>query len=196
MTLFYKTCAPHMVLNFSKSPFSVKSDLKISRLSEWGSAKKVQKQNQRVFLNVPSFTPGISNPCSSKGLHGFLFYKQLSWNCGKLSETESDTMELGGVGSDKGWRTQRSIGHRNVLENQRIQQAFSQTALLLYFCRPSLFRAAEILFLAGKQRKNRKCFSFVAFAGDYRMVQARAASQYECQEVWVMCIVLFRNTII
>lgn len=104
----------------------------------------------------PAFTQGISNPCGSKGLHNFLFYKQISWNCRKLSATESNTMGLGGVGSDKGWRTQWSIGHRNVLENQRIQQAFSQTALLLYFARPSLF--SEIPFLAGKQRKTAFCF--------------------------------------
>lgn len=104
----------------------------------------------------PAFTPGSSNPCSSNGLHGFLFYKQLSWNCGKLSATESDTMGLGAVGSDKGWGIQWSIGHRNVLENQRIQQAFSQMALLLYFPRPSLF--SESPFLAGKLRKTANIF--------------------------------------
>lgn len=141
----------------------------------------------------PAFTPGISNPCSSKGLHGFLFYKQLSWNCGKLSATESNTMGLVGVGSDKGWWTQWRIGRWNVLENQRIQQAFSQTALLLYFARPSLF--SEIPFLAGKQRKTAKHFSLVAFAADYRMVQAN--SKQVCVLVFVDYVYSsFSNTII
>ena len=67
---------------------------------------------------------------------------------GKLSVTENGTIGLGGVGSDGGLRTQWSKGRRNVLENQRIQRAFSQTAPSLYFARPSLFVAAEILFLA------------------------------------------------
>ncbi len=86
----------------------------------------------------------------------------------------------------KGRGTQWSIGHRNVLENERIQQAFNQTALLLYFARPSLFR--EIPFLAGKQRKTANIFLLLLLlqiTGWCRLVQhpnIRAC-------IWIMCIV-------
>lgn len=109
----------------------------------------------------PAFTPGISNPRSSRGLHSSLFYKQLSWRSRKLSATESDTMGLGGPGSAKCRRTLQSIGWRNVLEIQRIQPAFRQTAPLLYSPLPRLL--GEISFLADEERKQNTVFLLLLF---------------------------------
>jgi len=63
-----------------------------------------------------------------------------------------------------------------------MQQAFSQTALPLYFARLSLF-GAEILFLACKQRKTANV-AFVGFAVDYQMVWATTTSKH----VKIICI--------
>lgn len=69
MTLFYKTCAAYKILlafqMFKKTIFCDEE------------LKKRETQRKTFFLNVPSFTPGIYSPCCSKGLHGFLIYKQL-----------------------------------------------------------------------------------------------------------------------
>lgn len=70
MTLFCKTCAAYKILlafqMFKKTIFC-DEELK----------KRERPKEKLFFLNVPSLTPGIYSPCCSKGLHGFLIYKQL-----------------------------------------------------------------------------------------------------------------------
>lgn len=144
MTLFCKTCAAYKILlafqMFKKTIFCDEE------------LKKRETQRKTFFSWMfPALLQGSTAPAAPKAYMAFWFIS--SWNCRKFSATENNTMELGRVGLDKGCRNQWRIGHRIVLENHRMEQAFSQTALLLYCAHPSLLSSAEIPFLVGKQRK-------------------------------------------
>lgn len=144
MTLFYKTCAAYKILlAFQMFKKTIFCDEKL---------KKRETQRKTFFLECSQlYSRDLQPPAAPKAYMAFWFIS--SWNCRKFSATENNTMELGRVGLDKGCRNWWRIGHRIVLENHRMEQAFSQTALLLYCAHPSLLSSAEIHFLAGKQRK-------------------------------------------
>lgn len=132
------TCTAPKVLwpfNFLKSQFSVKRDLKISRLSEWGSEKKSPKAKTREFFWMfPALPQGSPIPAAPKAYMASCFISSWVGIAGSSLPLRAIQWGLVGWAQIKGRGTQWSIGHRNVLENQRIQQAFRQTALLLYFC--------------------------------------------------------------
>lgn len=74
---------------------------------------------------------------------------------------------------DKESGTGCQIGHRNVLENETMQKAFSQTVLLLYFAPLGLLGAAEIPSLAGKRSQ---CFHCGSVSVDYWRLFAATTS--------------------
>lgn len=94
-----------------------------------------------------------------------------------------------------GGGTWYSVGRINVLEKERIQPVFSQTALLLYFCSPLSLQYCWNPHFGRQTERSRKPFSFVA---DKMMVLASTAPQRMHIIVLTDYYVYssFRNTII
>lgn len=107
---------------------------------------------------------------------------------GKLSSSESDTMGLARVGSDKGWETRWNIRRRNVLENQRIQQAFSQTSAASLFLLILVSSLKSCSWQANGENSKQFFSLLLLFAPHYRMVQTCTANMYICYIVFVLFV--------